>query len=131
NPAGTAMPGTNPLVLFATQSINIQGTLDVASHVGDVIAGMPVLGAGARSAIGCAAINLDGTQGTVANADHSFGGGGAAGGSLGSLGGAGGGGGNNNQVPHGNPVAGTVPNLLVGGCPGGNGGDGEGTGGGG
>jgi len=131
NPAGTTAPGTNPIVLFATQSISIQGTLDVASHVGDVIAGMPVLGAGARSAIGCAAINLDGTQGRPVNADRSFGGGGAAGGSFGSLGGAGGFGGNSNQVAHGNPVAGTIPALLVGGCPGGNGGDGDGTGGGG
>jgi hypothetical protein len=130
NPAGTTAAGTNPLVLIATQSINIQGTIDVASHVGEVIASMPVLGAGARSAIGCAAINIDGTQGRPANQDFSFGGGGAAGGSFGSLGGAGGGGGNNNQVARGNPVAGTVPALLVGGCPGGNGGDGDGTGGG-
>jgi hypothetical protein len=127
---GTAA-GTNPLVLIATQSINIQGTLDVASHVGELIAGMPVLGAGARSAVGCTAINLDGTQGRPAPNDRAFGGGGAAGGSLGSLGGAGGGGGNNNQVARGNPVAGAVPTLLVGGCPGGNGGDGDGTDGGG
>jgi hypothetical protein len=131
NPAGTAGAGTNPLVLIATQSIDIQGTLDVASHVGEVIAGMPVLGAGARSAIGCAAINLDGTQGRPANQDSSFGGGGGAGGSLGSLGGTGGAGGNGNQVAPGNPVAGIVPALLVGGCPGGNGGNGDGTGGGG
>jgi len=131
NPAGTAAAGTNPIVLFATQSIAIQGTLDVASHVGEVIASMPVLGAGSRSAIGCAAINLDGTQGRPAGQNIAFGGGGAAGGSLGSLGGAGGSGGNGNQVAHGNPVAGTIPALLAGGCPGGNGGNGDGTGGGG
>jgi hypothetical protein len=118
---------SNPLVLIATQSITVEGTLDVASHVGAVIAGMPVLGAGARTAVGCAAIGLDGAPGKPATAQDSFGGGGGAGGSFGSTGGAGGSGGNNNNVGHGNPVAGSVPSLLVGGCPGGNGGNGDGA----
>jgi hypothetical protein len=130
-PTASAAAGTNPVVLIATQTITIAGTLDVASHAGELIAGMPVLGAGARTAVGCAAIGLDGTQGRPANQDRSFGGGGGAGGSLGSLGGAGGGGGNNNQVAHGNPVAGTAPTVLAGGCPGGNGGNGDTAGGGG
>ncbi|HSS00465.1 MAG TPA: hypothetical protein VLM79_25575, partial [Kofleriaceae bacterium] len=130
-PTGSVTAATNPLVLIATQTITLTGTLDVASHAGELIAAMPVLGAGARTAVGCAAINLDGTQGRSAGNNQSFGGGGGAGGSLGSLGGAGGGGGNSNQVAHGNPVAGTAPTVLVGGCPGGNGGNGDGTGGGG
>jgi hypothetical protein len=122
---------TNPLVLIASQSISIEGAIDVASHVDASIATMPVLGAGARTAVGCAAIGVDGTQGRLSGQGDSFGGGGAAGGSLGSLGGAGGFGGSSNNVAHGNPVAGTDPTLLVGGCPGGRGGDGEGDGGGG
>src|ERR1043165_4338345 len=89
-PTGSVTSATNPLVLIATQTITITGTLDVASHAGELIASMPVLGAGARTAVGCAAIGIDGTQGRPANQDRGFGGGGGAGGSLGSLGGAGG-----------------------------------------
>src|ERR1043165_7392507 len=90
DPTGSVPSATNPLVLIATQTITITGTLDVASHAGELIASMPVLGAGARTAVGCAAIGIDGTQGRPANQDRGFGGGGGAGGSLGSLGGAGG-----------------------------------------
>ncbi len=121
--------GTHPLVLVATDSITIEGTIDVASHVNDTLAGgIPALGAGARTAVGCAATGLDGTMGKPVggSSNDSYGGGGGAGGSYGSLGGAGGSGGNNNNIGHGNPVLGTVPNLLVGGCPGGTGGTGDG-----
>lgn len=126
---GAAGTGTNPLVLVATDSITVEGTIDVASHVNDTLAGgIPALGAGARTAVGCAASGLDGVMGKPVggNSMDSYGGGGGAGGSFGSLGGAGGSGGNNNNIGHGNPVLGTVPNLLVGGCPGGSGGQGDG-----
>ncbi|HMG23761.1 MAG TPA: hypothetical protein VK607_20650 [Kofleriaceae bacterium] len=127
NQGGTTSTSTNPVVLIATRAITIAGTLDVASHVHETFPGdIPVLGAGARTAVGCAATGLDGQPGKPSGSMDSFGGGGGAGGSFGTTGGAGGGGGNNNNVGHGNPVAGTVPNLLVGGCPGGSGGTGDG-----
>jgi len=122
--------GPNPLVLIATQSITINGGLDVSTRSGETIGGAPALGAGARTAADCAAIGLDGLSGKFVN-NNDYGGGGAAGGSFGSLGGAGGSGGNNNNIGHGNPVLATAPGLLVGGCPGGHGGDGSGGGGGG
>jgi hypothetical protein len=123
---GAAATGTNPLVLFATGSITVTGAIDVASHVKETIAGgIPALGAGARTAIGCAASGLDGTSGRAASGG-SFGGGGGAGGSFGTLGGAGGFGGNASNVAHGNPVASAAPTALIGGCPGGNGGGGDG-----
>jgi hypothetical protein len=127
--ANAAATGTNPLVLFATDSITVEGTIDVASHLNDTLAGgIPALGAGARTAVGCAATGLDGATGqpVPGNANHSYGGGGAAGGSFGSLGGAGGSGGNGSNIAHGNPAPGTGMNQLVGGCPGGTGGTGDG-----
>jgi hypothetical protein len=127
NPNATGT-GTSPLVLFATDAITVEGTIDVASHVNDMLAGgIPALGAGARTAVGCAASGLDGGMGKpVQNSDRSYGGAGGAGGSFGTLGGGGGSGGNNNNIPPGNPVAGTGTNQLVGGCPGGTGGTGDG-----
>lgn len=130
--ANAAATGTNPLVLFATDAITVEGTIDVASHLNDTLAGgIPALGAGARTAVGCAVTGLDGVMGKPVggNSNESYGGGGAAGGSFGTLGGAGGNGGNNNNVLHGNPVLGSVPSLVVGGCPGGSGGPGDGGGG--
>jgi hypothetical protein len=121
--------GPYPLVLVATRSITIEGALDASSHSAETIGGVPVLGAGARTALDCAAIGVDGQPGKFNNNNNSDeGGGGAAGGSFGATGGAGGTGGNGN-IGHGNPVAATS-GLLIGGCPGGHGGDGSGGGGG-
>jgi len=102
--------GGRPLVLIAT-SIVINGTIDVASHVGGQ------RGPGATSS-GCDAGN---------NPDSNNGGGGQ-GGSFGTKGGDGG-----NQDGQ-NSSRGTAGNLLSpaalrGGCPGANGGDGGGAGG--
>ncbi|HEX3483149.1 MAG TPA: hypothetical protein VHT91_49400 [Kofleriaceae bacterium] len=130
--SNAAATGTNPLVLFATDSITIEGSIDAASHINDTLAGgIPALGAGARTAVGCAVTGLDGVMGKPVggSSQDSYGGGGGAGGSFGTLGGAGGNGGNNNNVGHGNPVLGSVPSLVVGGCPGGSGGPGDGGGG--
>ena len=99
--------GANPLVLIATQSITVDGGLDVSSRAGDTIGGAAVSGAGARSAAECAAIGLDGSPGKEAN-NNFFGGGGAAGGSFGGAGGAGGTGGKGN-VGHGSPGGGARP----------------------
>jgi hypothetical protein len=127
--AGTTLraTGPNPLVLIATQSITINGGIDVASHAGD-----PAVGAGARTAMGavpgCSVTSLDGVAG-VKNNNNFNGGGGAAGGGFGGAGGAGGTGGKGNTA-RGNPAAlGAAPTVLVGGCPGGRGGDGIGGGG--
>jgi hypothetical protein len=124
-PMGSTAASTNPLVLFATQAITISGTLDVSSHGSETFGGTPGVGAGARTVVGCLAAGVDGPIGA-----NSFGGGGAAGGSFGGAGAAGGNGGNNNNIGHGNPAAPLATNLLVGGCPGGHGGDGDGGGGG-
>lgn len=125
-PAGSTTPSTNPLVLFATQSITISGALDVSSHVNETFGGTPGLGAGARTEVGCLAAGVDGPVGS-----NMAGGGGAAGGSFAGAGAAGGNGGNNNNIGHGNPAAPLATNVLVGGCPGGHGGDGDGNNGGG
>jgi hypothetical protein len=130
---GAAGIATNPLVLIATDSITIEGTIDVASHFNDTLAGgIQALGAGARTAVGCAVTGLDGAMGkpVTGSPGRAYGGGGGAGGSLGTLGGAGGNGGNNSNTAPGAPVAGTGINQLVGGCPGGTGGMGGGAGGG-
>jgi hypothetical protein len=115
--------GPHPLVLFAVQQITVSGTIDVASHIGETIDSMRVLGAGARTAVGCNAIGVDGTN--TGNSNN--GGGGGAGGSFGGAGGAGGNG--RNGVPRGNPQPASSATVLVGGCPGGNGGAGFGGGG--
>lgn len=115
--------GANPLVLIATKSISIDGGIDVSSHSGETIGGLSALGGGARTATSCFAAGVDGQGGT-----GSSGGGGAAGGSFAAMGGAGGTGGNNGGTAHGNPVTAAAPGMLVGGCPGGHGGDGSGGG---
>jgi len=113
--------GANPLVLLATQSITINGALDVSTHSNETIAGVPALGAGARTAATCFAAGVDGLGGSGSN-----GGGGAAGGSFGSAGAAGGTGGNNGNTGHGTPTPAAPSSVLIGGCPGGHGGDGSG-----
>jgi hypothetical protein len=126
-PAGATLRaiGPNPLVLFASGKITIQGTLDAASHVGDTLDLKPVPGAGARTTVECNALGVDGTSSN----DPAYGGGGGAGGSFGGVGGAGGNG--RGGVAHGNPRPASSPTVLVGGCQGGHGGDGAGGGGGG
>ncbi len=119
--------GPNPLVLFAARTITVAGTLDVASHFGETIGGLPVVGAGARNASDCNAIGIDGKSSDGGNQDANSGGGGAGG----SFGGNGGNGGNGRGgIRGGVPVLGTIPPALVGGCPGGHGGDGTQGGGG-
>lgn len=117
--------GPHPVVLFAAQKITVAGTLDASSRFGETLDLKRVLGAGARTAADCNAIGVDGTTST--NPDN--GGGGAAGGSFGGAGGAGGNG--RNGVPRGNPRPASTATVLVGGCPGGHGGDGAGGAGGG
>lgn len=123
NPVGSTATATNPLVLVATGSITITGTIDVSSHFAETAGGVPVLGAGARTVTGCLVTGVDGQTGSGNN-----GGGGAAGGSFGGSGAAGGNGGNSNNTAHGTPAAASSPTALVGGCPGGHGGDGAGGG---
>lgn len=119
--------GPNPLVLIATQSITVNGALDASS---EPIAGAPVLGAGARTALDCTGVSINGLPGKITGNVDDDGAGGGAGGSLGTLGGSGGTGGNGN-VTGGNPVMSANPSVLVGGCPGGRGGNGAaGSGGG-
>ncbi len=115
--------GANPLVLVATQSITIDGTIDVSTHSNETIGGVPALGGGARNATSCFAAGVDGQGGSGSN-----GGGGAAGGSFGGLGAIGGTGANNGSTAHGTPASPGAPTVLVGGCPGGHGGDGSGGG---
>lgn len=121
-PTGSAMTATSPLVLIATGSITIEGTLDASSHFQATVGGIPALGAGARTATGCLVTGADGQPGTADS-----GGGGGAGGSFGSAGATGGTGGNNGNVGRGNPGAASPPTGLTGGCPGGKGGDGSGA----
>jgi hypothetical protein len=116
--------GPSPLVLVAAETLTISGTLDVSSRLVDTLGGTPVFGAGARTAAECAALGVDGA---AANGPND-GGGGGAGGSFGAAGaqGGNGAGGNTHGTPH--PVG--APTTVVGGCPGGHGGDGVGGGGG-
>jgi hypothetical protein len=110
--------GSRPLVVIATGTLSVVGTLDVSSKTGN-----PRLGAGANP----------GTCITATGAgDDTGGGGGGAGGSFGTKGGAGGSGDlNNNGPPAGTAKGGTAglaqpsPARLRGGCPGGTGGTGE------
>jgi hypothetical protein len=112
--------GPYPLVLLATGRITITGTLDVASHRLDTLDGKPVSGAGARTALECNALGIDGTN--AANPNN--GGGGAAGGSFAGTGGVGGNG--RGGTARGNPRPASTSSVLVGGCPGGHGGGGAG-----
>ncbi|HEY3807062.1 MAG TPA: hypothetical protein VGL61_30880 [Kofleriaceae bacterium] len=93
--------GGKPLVLLATQSIDIEGTLDVASHIGGQV------GAGSPHA-GCSAGTKPGTAG------------GGQGGSYGTAGGAGG---DADGASGTGGVAGSMLAIdaLAGGCPGANG----------
>jgi hypothetical protein len=128
-PAGITVRaiGSNALVLVASGTITVAGSVEVSSRAGETIGGLPALGAGARAS--CAVLGLDGEIGRFQN-NSDYGGGGGGGGSFGSLGGAGGKGGRG-TIAGGTVVGGAVPRVLVGGCPGGRGGDGEGGGGGG
>ena len=121
-PAGTTVHavGANPLVLMAAHTITVQGTIDVSSHVGESVGGVPVAGAAGRKATDCVAVGIDGSQGSGSN-----GSGGGGGGSFGTLGAAGGTGRNN--TPSGKPATPAAPATLVGGCPGGAGGNGSGN----
>ncbi|HEY6174225.1 MAG TPA: hypothetical protein VIX73_07265, partial [Kofleriaceae bacterium] len=65
NPVTSGATVTNPLVLVATQSITIEGTLDASSHFMETAAGgVPALGAGARTPTGCLVTGVDGPIGT-------------------------------------------------------------------
>ena len=111
--------GANPLVLIAAESISISGSVDVSSQPGRDPA---ALGAGARAAPDCSSDDTDGPLGRRTDADPD-GGGGGAGGSLGSSGGAGGMSGLG-AVTGGQPAPAMAPEVLVGGCAGGRGGEG-------
>ncbi|NVB84795.1 MAG: hypothetical protein HOV81_40875 [Kofleriaceae bacterium] len=113
--------GPNPLVLLATDTLAIAGTLDVASHIGSMSSG-----AGAETDCGGNAGN-DGSGFEAA-------GGGGAGGSFGTGGGNGGRGfrssnSGSSPTPGGSALAIVSPTSLRGGCPGGDGGDSDGGGG--
>jgi len=81
--ASVRVTGSRPLVLFSTIAIQLDGVLDIASHLG---IGLPTAGAG-EDPPACGA-----TQGGASQ-------GGGAGGSFGSSGGDGGRGVDNNSVP--------------------------------
>jgi hypothetical protein len=102
--------GPRPLVLVATDAVNISHTLDVASHRGQAV------GAGG---------NWSGCGSPTSGADRSNGGGGGAGGSFMTKGGDGGGGDNGNAGPGIAAAALGTPAILHGGCPGSRGGDGQ------
>ncbi len=113
--------GPNPLVLVATDTIAISGTLDVASHIA-------AMTPGAGAAPSC------GTNGGADGSGFEAAGGGGAGGSFGTPGGNGGRGfrsSNNgsNPTPGGLALPSVAPTSLRGGCPGGDGGDADGGGG--
>jgi len=121
-PAGATATGTNPLVLVATDSIVIDGTLDVASRTGEL-----AVGGGARTAVGCgSSTDVDGRPGKPNGSVSGIGGGGGAGGGFGNAGGSGGTGGNGTStVAAGNPHTPELAGVVVGGCPGGKGGNGN------
>ena len=109
--------GPNPLLLVATDTVTIDGTIDVASRLG-----APEPGAGADTTCaspgGADATAIDGA------------GGGGAGGSFGTKGGNGGTGRTPNQATSGGAAADAqTPTTLRGGCAGGRGGDADGGGG--
>lgn len=110
--------GDNPLVLLATGSFTINGTIDVSSHVA---AGV-LLGAGAQTQTSCGSVGTGQNGGGVDGA-----GGGGAGGSFSTMGGTGGNG--RNGGSGGTPGSTQAVTDLRGGCPGGKGGAGSGGGG--
>ena len=95
--------GSKPLVLVATGTIDVQGTLDVGSHRTPAVS----IGPAANPAT-CGAGTAPGTSG------------GGAGGSFGGTGGDGGGT-NNTNTAGGKAANAVVPNTLRGGCKGQNG----------
>lgn len=109
--------GPNALVMVAAQTLKIGGTLDASSHVNDSAG---VTGPGARGM--CNAPGIDGATSTSGTTGG--GGGGGAGGSFSALGGLGGNG--QTGAQHGNPTLPSPTSTLVGGCPGGRGGHGNG-----
>jgi hypothetical protein len=119
---GTTPTTPHALVLIATQSITIEGTLDVSSHFNETNGGTPSFGAGVRMPADCLG------QGDGQSGSQNSGGGGGAGGGFGTSGAPGGTGGNNGNVAGGTPVPAASPTVLQGGCPGGHGGDGSGSG---
>lgn len=109
--------GPNPLLLVATETMTIDGTIDVSSRLN-----VSIPGAGADTT--CAS-----PAGKNATAFDGAGGGGA-GGSFGTKGGNGGTGRTpNNATPGGIAPAAQVPTTLRGGCAGGRGGEADGGGG--
>jgi hypothetical protein len=117
-PAAVTVTGSRPLVLFASQTIHVAGTLDVSSRHG------ATPGAGANSS----RCNSPATLPTASN----LGAGGGAGGSFGDVGGDGGAG--NANLGGGQPamLGGTAALAattvaLRGGCPGQQGADGTGV----
>lgn len=100
--------GDRPLVLLATESISIDGTLDVASHLAD-----GKRGPGASFDTGCNSSNGQ------SNSSRGGGGGGGSFGTLGADGGAGDSGNAQKGLP--GPVASPPHDLLRAGCRGGGG----------
>ena len=105
--------GTRPLLLLAHDTIDIEGRIDVGSHRTP------------SEQIGASAD--DPRCATPTGGSDPVGGGGGAGGSFTFFGG---GGGAVGAIPDGQPVPGTTPVDLHGGCSGGKGGDYQGSGGG-
>ena len=112
--------GANPLLLIASDAINVAGTIDVASR----LSMMPGAGADTTCASPDGADNL-----TFNNGQGGGGGGGGAGGSFGTAGGNGGAGRSFDGKP--NPPGGQAPGPIAptslrGGCAGGAGGEADG-----
>jgi hypothetical protein len=116
--AGTLIvKGARPLVIVATDTVTITGTLDLSAKRGNFNTGSPPPG---FSAAGC-------TPFTTTATNSANGGGGGAGGSLGSKGGDGGAG-DNGTTGAGVAIDSTPPSVLHAGCMGGAGGTGDGQG---
>ena len=111
--------GPEPLVIYATGNISIDGTIDVSSHVGD---GTQFAGASSCGGAGDDRAGGNGVAAMQASGDLGGGGGGGANGGSGGSGGSGGpsdGGAGGGALP--------LPDYITGGCPGGNGGPGFGN----
>jgi hypothetical protein len=116
--AGTlTVKGTRPLVIVATDTVTITGTLDLSAKRGNFNVGAPPPG---FSVAAC-------TPFTTTATNSANGGGGGAGGSLGTRGGDGGAG-DNGASGAGLTVDSTPPSVLQAGCMGGPGGTGDGQG---
>lgn len=116
--AGTlTVKGARPLVIVATDTVTITGTLDLSAKRGNFNTGSPPPG---FSAAGCAPFTTTATNSAT-------GGGGGAGGSLGTKGGNGGAG-DNGASGAGLALDVPPPSVLHAGCMGGAGGTGDGMG---